>query len=496
VIVAPSELVDLVAFDFLRRENAQRAHRRQLRDQLAVRRGDQHAQGRGVDRDVQDALLGLRRRPVAPQDDLRSVVQDGDLHGATVARICDARLGAALCYTALPEARARLAAMRCYLVGLVALVSACFHPTFDMPRCGLGGECPSGRMCNADMVCAVTGGGDAGSDANMPDAAQCFGSFLNVCLPALPTTAVTVGLVDPDLDIDTGTSTMCDTHTSEYCVIAGTSFSVALGRKIRGHGTRPLILVSTTSAGFELTGDVDVSSSHDGTIVGAGALSATVCLSLASPPSPATGTSGGFGGSFGGRGGDGEQVDGNRGVAAAATTFPATPRGGCPGGAGGSGGVGGNGGGAVMIIGAAIRIEGKINASGAGGRGGPASRSGGGGGGSGGMIVIDSASITGSGSLFANGGGGGQGGTPGAGNGGDDGKESTGPLDSAAGGKSLAIGKDGGHGGDGSSGSAKSGGSGTQAQNQGGGGAGGGGAGFVRATGATGVTIAPPSMAQ
>jgi hypothetical protein len=36
---------------------------------------------------------------------------------------------------------------------VVVLIPACFHPSFDRPRCGPNGECPDGFTCRADLVC-------------------------------------------------------------------------------------------------------------------------------------------------------------------------------------------------------------------------------------------------------------------------------------------------------------------------------------------------------
>jgi hypothetical protein len=370
-------------------------------------------------------------------------------------------------------------------IACLALLSACGFKA--------SGELPDG---NGDMM----DGGMDGSDAPI-DAQPCFGPFLDVCLSALPTAAITISLVDNDLDINTelggSASTLCDAGISNYCVVAATAITVAANKKIRGHGARPLVLVVLGT--LDLFGEIDVSSSTDGTVRGAGA-SMAVCAST-EPPTPATGASGGFGGSFGGRGGDGEAVSGNRGTAAPAVVgFPTSLQGGCPGGAGASGGGGGLGGGAVGIYAATVNLDGKINASGAGGSGGPRLKSGGGGGGSGGMIVLDvpqSAIVLGSsGRLFANGGGGGEGGAgadPGAGEGAD-GNPSTGPNVPGTGGSGGTDA--GGNGGPGSSGTPRGGGTAIgQSQDDGGGGAGGGGAGFIHALGISGANIiAPPSV--
>jgi hypothetical protein len=335
-------------------------------------------------------------------------------------------------------------------------------------------------------------GGAGGDSTVMRDASTRFGMIFPVVLSSYPTLTE---MVTADLDIDTTPpSSSCDSTITDYCVYARTSFTVAAGRTIRGHGTRPLVLVSTTS--FDLAGDIDVSSTQDAT-PGAGALSTITCQAVVPPPVLATGNSGGFGGSFGGRGSDGDAVNGTRGIAStAATSWPSTLRGGCPGGIGGSGVLGGNGGGAVAIIADSINFNGKINASGAGGRGGGMSKTGGGGGGSGGMIVLDvpvQRVIRGTGVLFASGGGGGEGGTGGvAPTAGQDGHVATSPGTAAAGGASS---NDGGDGGDGSYGNFPNGAN-TRGQvgTDGGGGGGGGGAGMIYAPSLAGDTvIAPPS---
>jgi hypothetical protein len=365
-------------------------------------------------------------------------------------------------------------------IACLALLSACGFKGAAQPMDGDG---------------SVDGSPDIDSGPP-PDAQLCFGSFMEVCLSALPAAAITISAIDNDLDINTDTATQCDPGILNYCVVAATAITVAANKKIRGHGARPLVLVALAT--FALFGEIDVSSSTDGTVRGAGA-SMAVCAN-ANPPTPATGASGGFGGSFGGRGGDGEDVSGNRGEAAPAVGFPDSLQGGCPGGAGASGGAGGLGGGAVGIYAATFNIDGKINACGAGGRGGPQLRSGGGGGGSGGMIVLDvpqsAIVLGGNGRLFANGGGGGEGGAgtgPGAGTGAD-GNPSIGPNVPGTGGGDSS--RAGGNGGPGSSGSQRGGGNAIgQSEDDGGGGAGGGGAGFIHALGISGANIvAPPSV--
>jgi hypothetical protein len=384
----------------------------------------------------------------------------------------------------------------CHAGWVFVLLPACFHPSYDHPRCGPQGECPSGLTCSAELICEAPGG--------TPDApSTCFGSFVTVCFTTLadvPTLPVILP-IDLTIEIDTDSSTMCDQHNDQmgnYCVIAGAGFTLAAGQSIRGYGSKPLVVLSTTTMTLEATSTVDVSSNRTvGPLATRAGANSSLCTSGAAPEL----VGGGYGGSFGGKGGDGERLGGaaTSGVAAAALTTPPTRlRGGCPGGTGdASGGVGGSGGGAVALIaGTSIQIDGSINASGAGGRGGPATQSGAGGGGSGGMIVLDTPSITATGPLFANGGGGGQGGT-GAGKAtmGDDGGESPAPPTPAPAGSNPI--EYGGHGGPGSAGTSRlsgdNGGS-YPAGPYGGGGGGGGGAGFIRARGVT-TNIAPPSFA-
>jgi hypothetical protein len=338
----------------------------------------------------------------------------------------------------------------------------------------------------------------------MPDArSTCFGSFVKVCFATLadvPTLPVILP-IDLTIEIDTDSSSLCDGHNDQmnnYCVIAGAGFTLAANQSIRAYGSKPLVLLSTTTMTLEATSLVDVSSNRTVGLLATGAgANSSLCTSGAAPEM----AGGGYGGSFGGKGGDGERLGGTvtSGIAAAALTSPPTMlRGGCPGGTGdASGGVGGSGGGAVALIaGSSIQLDGRINASGAGGLGGPATQSGGGGG-SGGMIVLDAPSIMATGPLFANGGGGGQGGTGGGGTGfgpGADGSESPAPLTAAPAGNNGTT--DGGSGGTGSAGTVRltgtNGGS-SPAFSYGGGGGGGGGAGFIRAQGVT-TNIAPPSF--
>jgi hypothetical protein len=353
-------------------------------------------------------------------------------------------------------------------------------------------------------------GNNPGDGGGPPDAPPtCFGSFVTVCfttladVPKVP--AMLPGDLTIEIDTDTGTSTttpplMCDQHNDQmgnYCVIAGAGFTLAANHSIRAYGTKPLVLLSTTTITLEATSTVDVSSNRNPSPQdkGAAANPSTCVDGIA-----AQGTGGGYGGTFGGKGGNGEQVDAQAGGnAAVAVTPPTMLRGGCRGGSGAGigGGTGGSGGGAVALIANKIDLNGKINASGAGGLGGPMNRSGGGGGGSGGMIVLDAPSITlgPDGVVFANGGGGAEGGAGGGAGGtaaaGAPGGES--PLPKVA--ALKGSGGDGGDGGDGSYGTTLGGTTaGGNSQHDGGGGAGGGGAGFIRARGITGDNIAPPPI--
>jgi hypothetical protein len=52
------------------------------------------------------------------------------------------------------------------LAALLLALPSCFHPTYDHPACGPGGECPSGMTCDPQSICDVSGG-DAPSDASI-----------------------------------------------------------------------------------------------------------------------------------------------------------------------------------------------------------------------------------------------------------------------------------------------------------------------------------------
>lgn len=347
-------------------------------------------------------------------------------------------------------------------------------------------------------ACGFHSSDNGKTDGGTPDAAPtCFGSFVKVCFTTpedVPTTTAMLP-IDPTIEVDTDSMTMCDQHNDKkgnYCVIAGKGFTLPDVQSIRGYGSKPLVLLSTTT--IVLQGTVDVSSNNN---IGPKNKGANANPSACTAGTAAQGSSGGYGGSFGGKGGAGEGISPDAGGIAAPllADLPTPLRGGCPGGNGGNGGgAGGDGGGAVAIVaGTEITVTGKINASGAGGHGGPQGKTGGGGGGSGGMIVLDappSSTVQGTGTLYANGGGGGEGGSgPSNSSAGNDGQVSADPTSPAAGGQG---GSEGGNGGPGSAGTTLGGANAAgQSLGNGGGGAGGGGAGFVHAPGVT--NIAPPS---
>lgn len=340
------------------------------------------------------------------------------------------------------------------------------------------------------LLLPACGSNDPNGDA--PPPSKQYGSFIQVTLAAsdvLNTEQTWTGMVDINTDPSAAATSGCKAPTdgAAYCVIAYSKITLASAATLTAHGSRPLVLLATSS--FDLEGTIDVSSGPGRS--GAGAPPPGKCQGTA-----ATGHSGGYGGSFGGKGGDGGKPLSGTGEAGGVATAPlgSIPKilqGGCPGGAGatdgGPGGAGGDGGGAVLIISPMIKVNGKIKASGAGGHGGgsSAAASGGGGGGSGGMIVLDGTIAAATPPafeiwLFANGGGGGQGGTAtGAGTGaGADGGESLAPMIAAPAGNDGN--RSGGAGGIGSYGTSRTDGAPAgNAFNSGGGGAGGGGTGFI-----------------
>lgn len=312
-----------------------------------------------------------------------------------------------------------------------------------------------------------------------PDASFCYGSgFGKVCLSTAPSAPLALG--DGVLDTD---GDACTQVTSGVCVVAATELTIAPGITVRALGSRPLVLVGTSTVTMD--GTIGASSLRTQP---AGAGSSTSPCAVALPADADTGGgAGGAGGSFGGTGGSGGTGDTNNsglpegarpGQGAASPSAPVVVRGGCSGGAGGTGvgpgGVGGRGGGAIyMIAGTSITVTGRVYAVGEGGRFGN-NLGGGGGAGSGGLLGFDAPTVTISGAVIANGGGGGEGAGIGAGTNGVAGGDGTSNGARAPGGVSGTAG---GNGGD-SSGGGSSDAIGGQGVFEGGGG-GGGGAGYI-----------------
>jgi len=313
-------------------------------------------------------------------------------------------------------------------------------------------------------------GDDAGDAAVGQDTNQqltCFGaagSFLQVCLPSLPTASLALSG-----SLNTSTDARCIAPLGlDVCVIAATAIDVT--GTVNVSGTRPLILLAAAgSIAIPSGATLDVAS-HRGGKLGPGA----------NPPGcgigamDATSTGGGAGGSFAGKGGRGGGVGG--GAAGTPVIFSAL-RGGCTGGRVFQAGDGGGGGAVALIAKTTISVKGTINASGAGGSQGQVA-SGAGGGGAGGAILLDAPSVVidTTGVLMAQGGGGGEGG--GGSVQGMPGADPTTVGVAAPGGAGTSAGGDGGPGANGSTGGDGMGGGGGS-----GSGGGGGGIGVIRAFG-------------
>src|SRR5262245_52541968 len=228
--------------------------------------------------------------------------------------------------------------------------------------------------CGYPPLPGLTDAGDV-----LPDAQQCFGSYIRICFvsaSAVPTTPRPFG--DIDINTDDTSGAQCNQQNDQardYCIVAGAGFMLMSGKRLTARGTKPLVLLSTTT--MDILGDIDVSSHHAGPQQkgpGANPAAPGTC-SFATTPTAATLASGGYGGSFGTKGGDGSNaspVSGVVGLAGStAPMFPTALQGGCKGGDGGaiSGtfGTAGDGGGAIALVAIQVHIEGKINASGAGG---------------------------------------------------------------------------------------------------------------------------------
>jgi hypothetical protein len=342
---------------------------------------------------------------------------------------------------------------------------------------------------------------DAAPDAH-PDAANCYGGGLaTICLTTPPSGDYTVSTPTTVATDTQCTQVVAQSGGPELCVIAG--IHIDISSTLDATGTRPLVLVATTSLAVE--GKIDVSSyrlQSGGTVVGehvgAGEASGALCGAPTAGGNDANaGAGGGAGGTFGGQGGAGavgrNGAGGTAGAPATVGPAPTFVRGGCAGTAGGdaganAGGLPGHGGGAVYLIaGGQIMVSGVITASAQGGYGGKLG-SGGGGAGAGGLIGLDAPQIANTGTIFANGGGGGEGGgQTGIGGNGDSALTATTP---AAGG---TFNTNGGDGGAGSVGTTLTGGPGLTNNN--GAGAGGGGAGVIYVFPSTnlGGTVSPPA---
>src|ERR1041384_6214530 len=55
-----------------------------------------------------------------------------------------------------------------HAVWSLLLAPACFHPSYDHPRCGPNGECPGGLTCSAQLICESRSGEDASSTDSAP----------------------------------------------------------------------------------------------------------------------------------------------------------------------------------------------------------------------------------------------------------------------------------------------------------------------------------------
>ena len=239
---------------------------------------------------------------------------------------------------------------------------------------------------------------------NGPGGAGLFQFCTNTSVP-FPTLSTTTFNTDQD--------PICEPSAAAACVIVSPVIDI-IGT-VNAVGSRPLVLISTTTLTVMGTIDVSSNTTAQNTAVNKGAgADDTTCT----PPHPSLESSGGPGGTFGTPGGAG----------GGSSVTSATPigtvdkvRGGCPGSNGtigedSSAGAGGASGGAVYLIaGTSITIgdAAVVNASGALGFGGPHDANddafpggGGGGGGAGGLIGFDAPTVTVAGIVMANGAGG------------------------------------------------------------------------------------------
>ena len=371
--------------------------------------------------------------------------------------------------------------------------------------------------CGFEIRAGGTGGPDGGREdggGTVADACTSFASYLDTC--ALPAGAPLE--LDGTFTLDTDTGTLTSVNGSAVPVITTATVATTPGNvevlalvvtdlqlranaRLRGEGTRPLVVVARGEIHLEDGSAISVS------VGGAGAR--TTCEGGATAGADdGGGGGGGGGGGFGGEGGAGGEGDSDNGrsaggMAGAADAPSMVLRGGCPGGSGGRGqsgelgGVGGLAGGVAYVVSAVgieVGVDAGVAAGGEGGRGGGHHTgfygdAGGGGGGSGGMIVVEAPHIRG-GVLAANGGAGGEGsGNRDSGRAGGDGRFDAMPALPAA--SNSATGAEGGAGGAGTmpTGAAPA------NVNQGGGGGGGGGVGVIRVVSPDAVItiVSPPA---
>lgn len=317
-------------------------------------------------------------------------------------------------------------------VSFAVLLGGCYHPKIaDVSfRCGPGGLCPEGYVCNALMLCAQVGG-TGGVDLSGVDAGPLFSGR--------------IGKID--LTGSTGVLT-CSTKTGEMKLndVAGTVIVAASsdGFSVVNQGSGPQVAIWSFSyffvpAGLTLkpgpgtdalpvfasSGELKINGAIDWRGFGGfgnlpGMDGAGKMSGAASGGGAGVNDGGGGGGGYADVGGTGlASTGGAGGVAYGAPNLMPLHAGSGGGGGGAAGGNGGNGGGGIALIAAgSLTVAGKLDASGVAGFDANSSGGGGGGGGSGGSILLSGAMVTlASGhELAARGGNGGKGtGTGGAG---------------------------------------------------------------------------------
>jgi len=133
--------------------------------------------------------------------------------------------------------------MPSWLVALPLLVSACFHPTYDHPRCGPGRACPNGLVCNVDGICSAPDDGgqrDASVDAMLDASPSCtyttnpFGGHHY----RLTTTALTWDAARMDCESDGGHFTKVETAAEDSFLT--NSLAGSTGRWIGGRDSGAL----------------------------------------------------------------------------------------------------------------------------------------------------------------------------------------------------------------------------------------------------------------